>query len=69
MTNDNEKLLTIIKESKGKENYRCISITDDYTIKERNMVQEFVKKAKATNENENPDSGFEWKVRGSSKKA
>ena len=69
MTSEREKelVMTNLKNLKGKENYRRISITNDYTIKERNMVQEFVKKAKAANENENPDSGFEWKVRGSPK--
>ena len=56
-----------LKNLKDKEKYKRVSITDDHTIKERNIVQEFVKKAKAANANENPDSSFEWKVRGSPK--
>ena len=69
MSSETEKELVManLKNLKGKENYRRISITDDHTIKERNMVQEFVKKAKAANENEDSNSGFEWKVRGSPK--
>ena len=69
MNNEKDKELVMInlKNLKGKENYRRISITDDHTIKERNIIQEFVKKAKAANENEEADSGYEWKVRGSPK--
>ena len=71
MNSEKQKKLVManLKNLKGKENYRRISITDDHTIKERNTIQEFVKKAKAANENENPDSIFEWKVRGSPKTA
>ena len=69
MNSEKEKELVManLKNLKDKEKYKRVSITDDYTIKERNMVQEFVKKAKAANENEEPNSGFEWKVRGSPK--
>ena len=69
MNSEKEKELVManLKNLKDKEKYKRVSIMDDYTIKERNMVQEFVKKAKAANENEDPNSGFEWKVRGSPK--
>ena len=44
--------------------YRKVSIRDDYTLEEREMVREYVKKAEAKNASENTQ---EWKVRGTPK--
>ena len=44
--------------------YRKVSIRDDYTLEERDMIREFVKKAEAKNLAENTQ---EWKVRGTPK--
>ena len=44
--------------------YRKVSIRDDYTLEETDMVREFVKKAEAKNLEENTQ---EWKVRGTPK--
>ena len=44
--------------------FRKVSIRDDYTLEEREMVREFVKKAEAKNAAENTQ---EWKVRGTPK--
>ena len=44
--------------------YRKVSIRDDYTLEERDMIREFVKKADAKNLQENTQ---EWKVRGTPK--
>ena len=43
---------------KGKEQFKGISIRDDYTVTERNVIKEFVNKAKERNDN-NRD-GFTW---------
>ena len=53
---------------KTKEQYKGISVTDDYTIKHRNMIKEWIEKAKKTNEEEPTESQYEWKVRGTPKK-
>ena len=44
--------------------FRKVSIHDDYTLEEREMVRDFVKKAEAKNAAENTQ---EWKVRGTPK--
>ena len=56
----------MVKWMKGNELYKGISVTDDYTINEREMIREFVKKAKKENEKEDKDkeSNYIWRVRG-----
>ena len=49
----------------AEDDFRKVSIRDDYTLEEREMVREFVKKAEAKNSAENTQ---EWKVRGTPKK-
>ena len=52
-----------------KEKYEGISITDDYTSAERNVIDEsWAEKAKEKNQQENLDCEFIWKVRGNPKK-
>ena len=70
MHSDEEKDLVManLKELKGKEQYKGVSISDDYTIKERNTLREWVKKAKKASEEEPTDSQYEWKARGTQKK-
>ena len=48
----------------AEEVYRKVSVRDDYTLEEREMVREYAKKAQAKNEAENTQ---EWKVRGTPK--
>ena len=61
---EKNKVLYSMKNLKGNELYKGISVTDDYTINEREMIREFVKKAKKENEMENKDSNYIWRVRG-----
>ena len=61
---EKNKVLYSMKNLKGNELYKGISVTDDYTINEREMIREFVKKAKKENEKENKDSNYIWRVRG-----
>ena len=49
----------------AEEIFRKVSVRDDYTIEEREMVREWVKKAADKNTAENTQS---WKVRGTPKK-
>ena len=50
---------------KAEEKFNRISITDDYTIQEREEIQRFVAEAKRKNANETEN--FFWRVRGSPK--
>ena len=43
---DKDLVMANLKELKGKEQYKGVSITDDHTIKERNTLREWVKKPK-----------------------
>jgi len=61
---EKNKVLYSMKNLKGNELYKAISVTDDYTINEREMIREFVKKAKKENEKEDKDSNYIWRVRG-----
>ena len=40
---------------------------DDNSRKDRELINEWAKKAKEANKNENPNFQFEWKVRGTKK--
>jgi hypothetical protein len=61
---EKNKVLYLMKNLKGNELYKGISVTDDYTINEREMIREFVKKAKKENEKEDKESNYIWRVRG-----
>ena len=61
------EILSNLGSLKGLEAYKGISVTEDYTINEREQIKSFVTKAKELNEKEPEDSRFEWKVRGTPK--
>ena len=50
---------------KRKLTYKGISIAEDFTVFERGLIKEWANKAKERTKEEN-DSGFVWRVRGSS---
>ena len=52
---------------KDNEKYRGVSITEDYTINERNLIRSKAEEAKSNNNKEPADSQFTWKVRGTPK--
>ena len=64
---DKDHVMASLKDLKGKDNYKGVSVTDDHTIKDRNTIKEWVEKAKTANANEADNSIYEWKVRGSPK--
>ena len=69
MSNEQVKksIMSKLGKLKGKTLYKGISVTDDHTMNKRNIIKTWVEKAKQANANEDPDSGFEWKVRGTPK--
>ena len=69
MSNEQDKksIMSNLGKLNDKTLYKGISVTDDHTMNERNIIKTWVEKAKQANANEDPDSGFEWKVRGTPK--
>ena len=65
---DKNKIFDNLSKLKGNEVYARISITEDYTIHERKLVQEMKEQVKAKNITEPDDSGFIWKLRGTPNK-
>ena len=64
-TDDKESILANLRKLKNADNvYHSLSIRDDYTLKERELVNKYVKEAKQKNDAENTT---EWKVRGTPK--
>ena len=61
--NDKVKVLDNLKQLKGKSEFGGISIKEDFTISERNLVKEYVQKANEKNQNEPVDSEYVWRVR------
>ena len=64
---DKDKIMSNLNSLKGNEDYKGLSVTDDYTVTEREMIREFNEKAKLRNSQETPDSRYVWKIRGSPK--
>ena len=64
---DKENLMNNLQKLKGKNIYKVISVTDDYTISERNMIKDFVTQARQKNSDEPENSEYVWKVRGTPK--
>ena len=67
MTNSRDKdniISRLVNLKNAEEIYRKASVRDDYTIEEREMIKEWVKKVAQKNNEENTQS---WKVRGTPK--
>ena len=52
---DKQKLMNNLSNLKGKESFNKISITHDYTINERQLIQQFINEAKIKNEQMPPE--------------
>ena len=68
-TTDKSKFMRNLKYLKDKPEYKRVSITDDYTINERNLIRQVGEEAKEKNSQEDQAVNFVWRVRGSSKTA
>ena len=66
-TTDKSKFMRNLKYLKDKPEYKRVSITDDYTINERNLIRQVGEEVKEKNSQEDPAVNFVWRVRGSSK--
>jgi len=65
---DQHKVFSNLKNLKGNTTYKGISIKEDYTIGERQLIREFVAQAKAQTEiEETKGSDIIWRVRGTPK--
>ena len=62
---DKDKIMSRLGNIKNADEvYRTLSITDDHTIEERELIKEWIKKAEQKNKEENTK---DWKVRGTPK--
>ena len=59
---EKDSVMEYLRKLKGNNEYKGISITDEYTGKDHELIKEWTRKVKEANENEEPDSQFEWKV-------
>ena len=64
---DKIKILDNLKQLKRKSDFDGISIKDDFTISEKNLIKDYVQRANEKNQNEPVDSEYVWRVRGSPK--
>ena len=65
---EQKKIMKNLKNLKGNEEYRVISIKEDYTLNERQLIRVYVEQAKALNALENAKkSTTVYKVRGTPK--
>ena len=53
-----------LRNLKGIDKYKKVSITNDYTLTERKVIKEWTQKAKQQNEKEPTGSIIIWRVRG-----
>ena len=66
-SDEKSKFMSSLNGLKGKNEYKSIHITDDYTINERNLIRQLSEQAKQKNIEEGSSNIFSWRVRGSSK--
>ena len=64
---DKQNVMNNLKNLEDVVLFRGVSVTEDYTASERNMITNMVEDAKAKNSKEEPDSRYKWKVRGTPK--
>ena len=64
---EKEKVMSNLFNLKGKNMYKGISVTEDYTISERQMIKNFTSKGKERNSAESDNTDYVWKVCGTPK--
>ena len=64
---DKQRIMENLPKLKDKADFKGISITEDYTLVERQMLTEWREKAKTKNNEEEPNSKYVWRVRGTPK--
>ena len=58
---DKSRIMANLRMLKDKEKYKGVSVTDDNSIKDRNLIKQWAEKAKAANQNESPDTLYKRK--------
>ena len=64
---DKDRIMASLKKLKDKEEYKGVSVKDDYTIQDRNLIKQWVEKANSANAQEPTESNYVWRVRGTPK--
>ena len=65
---EQQKVLNNLRNLRGNDEYKKVSIKEDYTVNERDLIKEYVNQAKAQNAIEEANNtNIVWKVRGSPK--
>ena len=64
---ERDNLLNNLRNLKGNNDFKGISITEDYTIAEREIIKEYNRDAKEKNAAEPENSNYIWRVRGTPK--
>ena len=62
-----DKIMGNLRNWKDQAKFRGLSITDDDTMTERQLIKQWSQKAKENNSKEAPDVEYVWKVRGTPK--
>ena len=65
--NEKEQVMGNLSKLKGNVMYKKVSVTEDYTVSERKMIQEMREQVKEKNNQEPEDSEFVYKLRGTPK--
>ena len=65
---EKRKVFTKLRRLKGKQEYKNISISEDFTNAERSVIKTWIEKAKERNEQEGYESNIIFRVRGSPKR-
>lgn len=64
---ERDNLLNNLRNLKGNNDFKGISITEDYTLAEREIIKEYNRDAKEKNAAEPENSNYIWRVRGTPK--
>ena len=64
---ERNRILSNLRNLKDVPEYKTISVTEDYTINERRMINVWSDKAKGKNKNQSSVSKVVWRVPGSPK--
>ena len=69
MNSEEDKMTVLdnLRNLKDNESFKRLSVTDDYTVAERQLLKEYSLKAKEMDDMESPDCKDVWRVRGTPK--
>ena len=66
-TEDKNQIITNLRNLKDQNEFKGISVTEDYTLAERRIIKEYTDMEKEYDEKESLDSKYIWRVRGTPK--